>query len=343
MIRLRRTAALAVVTLAALPVAAHAAVTCPPVQPPLNAWAGSPKTLTFAPCTSDVGPVTYAVVAPLAAKGTASTPAVDGTTFLFTGTFNPNGSDPVGADSVTLSASDGSLVTGTATVPVSINAAPVVDTTFTGKDLQADTPLQDGRRTYDAFYKTLVTATSNLSDPTPPYAPLAAFSLRFRSGLGVTRLANTNGAGNAIFKFAPVVSDEYDVGAPKLPGTFLDGFIFWVAPDWKIAKTFPVKKKKYVISGRLLANKSARTKGSVVRFQRKKGSKWITVISKVPVSTAMTFTVKISRSTYSGKTVRFLYVSKNQDYIGSSFKFTIKSVKAKSLRTYVAGTHALHR
>ena len=338
MIRLRRATALTVVALAALPAAAGAAVSCPASQTGVDAWAGSPKTVTFAPCTSDIlAPITYTVVAPLATKGTASAPAVNGSTFVFTGTFNPNGVDPTGADTVNLSATDGAT-TEPVSIPISIGPAPVVDTTFTGKDLQADTPLQDGRRTYDVFYKTKVTATSNLSDPTTS-APLAAFSLRFRSGLGVSRLANTNGAGNAIFAFTPLVSDEYDVGPTALPGTFLDGFIFWVAPDWKIAKTFPVRKKKYVISGRLLAGKSARTKGSYVRFQRKKGAKWVTVVSKVPVSAAMTFTVKVSRSAYSGKTVRFLYVSKNQDYIGSSFRFTIRSVK----RSYAAGTRAINR
>jgi hypothetical protein len=350
MIRLRRTAAFAVVTLAALPVAAHAAVTCPVTQPGVNAWAGSPKTLTFVPCTSDVGPVTYAVVAPLAAKGTASTPAVDGTTFVFTGTFNPNGSDPTGADTVNLSATDGSITPGAVSIPISIGPAPVIDTTFTGKDVFVDAPLQDGRRTYDVFYKTVVTATSNLSDPTPPYAPLAAFSLRFRSGVGINLPHNTNGAGNAIFTARPLVTDEYDFDVPSLPGTFHDGFVLWIAPDWKIASRFPVKKRKYVISGRLLANKSARTKGSFVSFQRLKGKKWITVIRKVPVSTAMTFSVKVSRSAFVGKTVRFYYTSKNIDYIDSFYRFKIvtkrsaaPAARISASATGTSATRGLHR
>ena len=87
-----------------------------------------------------------------------------------------------------------------------------------------------------------------------------------------------------------------------------------------------------MISGRLLAKKSARTKGSFVRFQRKKGTKWITVVSKVPVTASMTFSVKVSRASYAGKRVRFLYVSKTDDYIGSSYAFTIKAAKPKARR-----------
>jgi len=275
---------------------------------------------------------------------------VNGSTFVFTGTFNPSGSDPTGADSVTLSATDGSAVTATATIPISIGGAPVIDTTFTGKDVLVDAPLADFRRTYDVFYKTVVTATSNLSDPTPPYAPLAAFSLRFRSGLGINVAHNTNGAGNAIFTVRPLVSDEYDFDVLSLPGTFHDGFVLWIAPDWKIASRFPIKKRKYVISGRLLANKSARTKGSFVSFQRKKGTKWITVIRKVPVSTAMTFTVKVSRAAFVGKTVRFYYTSKNVDYIDSSFRFKIvtkrsaaPAARISTSATASAATRGMHR
>lgn len=67
-----------------------------------------------------------------------------------------------------------------------------------------------------------------------------------------------------------------------------------------------------------------------MRFQRRQGSKWVTVVSKLPVSTSMTFTVKVSRARYAGQRVRFRYVSKNIDYIGSSFTFTIKAAKPKA-------------
>ena len=326
MIRLRRITALAVCTMAALPAAASAAVTCPPTQTGVNAWAGSPKTLTFAPCTSALGPVTYTVVAPLATKGTATAPAAGGSTFVFTGTLGPNGVDPTGADTVNLSASDGSATLGAASIPISIGAAPVTETTFAGNDIEPDTPLQDGRRTFTVFYKTTITATSNLTDPTPA-TPLSAFSVRFRSGIGVTKTAATNLAGNALFTFRPLVTDEYAFDVPALPGSFIEGYVFSVAPDWKITAPFPVRNKKYVISGRLLAGRSARTKGSYVRFQRKRGTNWITVVSKVPVSSAMTFSVKVSKSAYTGKTVRFLYFSKNDDYIHSIYRFTIKAGK----------------
>src|SRR3954452_4741060 len=99
--RMRRLTALTVGILAALPAAASAAVTCPP-QPTLDVWAGSPKTVTMVPCTSDVAaPVTYTVVtAPV--NGTATTPAADGK-FVFTGKFVATG-DPTGPDFVTYSA-----------------------------------------------------------------------------------------------------------------------------------------------------------------------------------------------------------------------------------------------
>jgi hypothetical protein len=331
MTTLRRIAALAVVALAGLPAAANATATCP-AQPPLNAWAGSPKTLTIALCTSNAAlPVTYAAGAPGPALGVATTvPGADGT-FVFTGTYNPNGSDPVGADTVNLTADDdggGPNVPVAFAVPISVNAAPVVSTTFTAKDLQPDTTLNDGRLTFDVFYKTPVTATATLTDPTP-VAPLAAFAVRFQSGLGAVKTsAPTNAAGKAGITFTPLVTDEYAFDVPALPGTFSDGFVFWVAPDWKIAKTFPVKNKKFVISGRLLAAKSARSKGSYIQFQRATGKGWVTIISRVAISPALTFTVKVKRSAFVGKKVRFLYVSKNVDYIGSSMRFTIKAKRS---------------
>jgi hypothetical protein len=330
MTRLRRTAALAVIALAGLPAVASATVTsCPAPHPTLNAWAGSPKTLTITPCTSNTpgATFTYAVGPPSPSPlGTVTVPGADGT-FVFTGTYNPDGSDPTGNDTVNFTADDdgaGPNAPFAFAVPISVKAAPVVNTTFTGKDLQPDTALTDGRLTYDVFYKTPVTATATLTDPTP-VAPLAAFAVRFRSGLGAVKTsAPTNAAGRAGITFTPLVTDEYAFDVPALPGTYSDGFVFWVAPDWKIAKTFPVKNKKFVISGRLLANKSVRSKSSYVRFQRKQGTKWVTVISRVPISPALTFTVKVKRSGYVGKRVRFVYVSKNADYIGSIYSFTIK-------------------
>ncbi len=345
--RLRRIAAVAAVTLTALPAAASAAVTCP-VQPPLNAWAGSPKTLTIAPCTGTNGPVAYTVVSVVPAIGTATAPAASGS-FVFTGSFVQAG-DPLGDVTLNLSAVDADAAPLPFSVPISINAAPELSTTFTGKDLQPDTTLAppDNRPTFDVFYKTPVTTTATLTDPTPG-TPLAAFTVRLHSELNTVKTAPTNAAGKAVIKFTPLVTEAYDFGVPALPGTFLNGYVFWVAPDWKVAKTFPVKHKKYVISGRLLASKSARTKGSSIAFQRLKGKKWITVIRKVPISTSLTFTVKVSRSAFSGKTVRFVYTSKTVDYIGSSFRFTIKpKVKAHvtsrtAAASFTAASRGLHR
>ncbi len=331
MIRTRRLTTLTVGILVALPAAASATVNCPS-QPTLNAWAGSQKVLTMAPCTSSIGaPVVYSITS-APAKGSAALPGADGT-FTFTATRDPGGNDPIGPDSVTFRAVDSDPTPALAVVPISIGPAPVVNTTFKAKDLAPDTALDDGRPTFDVFYRTPVTATSTLTDPTPG-TPLAAFDVRFRSGLGVARQAPTNAAGRVTTKFTPLVSDEYAFDAPALRGSLVEGYVLWVAPDWKLASTFPVQHRKFVISGRLLAKKSARTKGSYVRFQRKRGSKWVTVVSKVPVSASMTFTVKVSRAGYAGKRVRFRYVSKNVDYIGSSFAFTITAAKR---RAHLAG------
>ena len=103
--RLRRFTALAVTISAVLPAAASAVVTTCPSQPTLNAWAGSPKALTIATCTTTNGDAVYTVVAPLAAKGTATAPNALGG-FTFTGTFNPAGADPTGDNTVTLNAVD---------------------------------------------------------------------------------------------------------------------------------------------------------------------------------------------------------------------------------------------
>jgi hypothetical protein len=281
-----------------------------------------------------LGAVTYALVtAPTI--GTATLPAADGS-FTFTGNFVATG-DPVGADSVTFSADDADPAGPTnVTVPITVGAAPVITYDVAGTDLQPDVALKDGRQTFDVFYKTVVTFTSTLTDPTPQ-TPLAGFAVRWRNGLGAPpKQAVTDANGHAVFKFAPLVTDEYAFNAPTLPGTFFEGLVLWVAPDWKIARKFPVKNKKYVISGRLLAGKSARTRGSFVRFQRKKGSKWITVIAKLPISKTMTFTARVPRAANAGKRVRFLYVSKNDDYIGSSYEFTIAVKKSATAR-------ALHR
>ena len=272
--------------------------------------------------------MTYTVLtAPV--NGTATTPAADGK-FVFTGKFVATG-DPTGPDSVTYSATDG-LTTMPVTVPVVIRDAPIITYDVAARDLQPDITLKDGRKTFDIFYKTPATFTATLTDPTPG-TPLAGFALKWRNGRGAPlKQATTNAAGDAVFKFTPLLTDEYAFNAATLPGTFFEGLVLWVAPDWKIASRFPVKNKKYVINGRLLAGKSARAKGAFVRFQRKKGSKWITVVSKIPISKAMTFTAKVSRSANAGKRVRFLYVAaKNVDYIGSSFAFTILStVKPKA-------------
>ncbi|MDX6376797.1 MAG: hypothetical protein QOE98_1100 [Gaiellaceae bacterium] len=351
MLRTRRLTVLTVGILAALPAAASAAVTCPVQPAPLAAWAGSPKALTLAlPCTSTTGTVVYThVTAPQ--YGTVTVPTAAGA-FTFTGTFNPNGSDPTGPDSVTFSATDSDPTPANVIVPISIGPAPVVSTIFKAADLQPDQPLQDGRPTFDVFYKVPVTATSTLVDPAPePDAPLAGFKIRFHSGLGALVQTPTNAAGKAVTNFTPLVSDEYSFNVPALPGTFFEGYVLWVAPDWKIASRFPVKNKKFVIAGRLLAKKSARTKGSYVRFQRRKGSKWVTVVSKVPVSSAMTFSVKVSRAAYLNKKVRFLYVSKNVDYIGSNYSFTIRAAKPKSHHARSTGmaagpsaaTRSMHR
>ena len=82
-----------------------------------------------------------------------------------------------------------------------------------------------------------------------------------------------------MFKFTPLLTDEYAFNAATLPGPSSRASCCG-CPGLEDRVEVPVKNKKYVINGRLLAGKSARAKGAFVRFQRKKGSKWITVVSK---------------------------------------------------------------
>jgi hypothetical protein len=89
-----------------------------------------------------------------------------------------------------------------------------------------------------------------------------------------------------------------------------------------------------------VAEKSAR-KGGTVRFQRRKGTKWITVTSRVPLSSALRFTVKLSTK-FSGKRTRLVYRPRTgSEYITSTYTFTPKK-KRLAGRLDVAGVRLHH-
>ncbi len=119
----------------------------------------------------------------------------------------------------------------------------------------------------------------------------------------------------------PIVSELLVFDVPSLQGVIPTAAILFVAPDWSVPKRVPIRRGKFVISGRLLAEKSAR-KGGTVRFQRRKGAKWITVTKRVPLTSALRFTVKLS-TRFSGKSTRLVYRPKSgSEYITSDFTFT---------------------
>lgn len=331
MMRMRRIAVLTATISAALPGVAHGAVTCP-TQTALPAWAGSPKALTLNPgCTSNVGPVTYAItVNP--AHGTATVPDAAGK-FTFTGAFNNSGPDYVGADQFSVTASDG-VDTQPATVLITIGAAPILDGSIDAASLTNRKPLTDGTPAFGVLYRDPVTVITRLLDGTNP---LAGFVVRMQGlpGAPVQKTTPANGTVTVVYK--PVVSDLFQTDVPSLPGTFAAAAAIFVGPAWRVADTFPIRKGKFVISGRLLAQKSARTTGTV-KFQRRKGKKWVTVVSRVTVSRSMTFTIRVSRKANANKRVRFIYIPKStSDYITSTDTFTISLSRKAVARSQRVG------
>jgi len=341
MTSLRRAMPLALTIMALAPTMAHAAVSCGS-HAPLTAWAGSSRTLQLAPnaCTTDQPPpakVTYTVLIS-GAHGTATAPDATGK-FTFAADFNPQGADYTGADAVSFTAGDGTLTTGTLTVPITIAPAPLLFTTPDAPSLQEDRPLQDGTPTWDVFYKDPTTLTSSLTDG--PVTPLPGYAIRHRGVPGGPKLVPTNAAGTTTLAFRPLSTQLLFLDVPALPGVLAAGGVLFVAPDWSLARRLPIRHKRFVITGRLVAEKFARSRGTL-SFQRRKGTKWVNVTRKVKLSASLRFTVTLSTK-YSGKKVRLIYTPRTPDYITSTFTFTPKVKKRLAGRIAAGGVRAMHR
>jgi hypothetical protein len=337
---LRRATPLALTIMALAPTMAHAAVTCGS-QPALTAWAGSPRTLQLAPnvCHSNQPSATVSYTVLISgAHGTATAPAATGT-FTFTADFNPNGADYTGADAVSFTASDGTLDTAPLTVPITIAPAPLLHTMPDSPSLQEDAPLQDGTPTWDVFYKDPTTLTSSLTDG--PVTPLPGYAVRHRGVPGGPKLVQTDAAGAANLPFRPLSTQFLLLDVPALPGVLAAGGVLFVAPDWSLSHRLPIRHKRFVITGRLVAEKFARSRGTV-SFQRRKGTKWVNVTRKVKLSASLRFTVTLSTK-YSGKRVRLVYTPRTPDYITSTFTFTPKVKKRLAGRVAAGGVRAMHR
>ncbi len=120
---------------------------------------------------------------------------------------------------------------------------------FKARGIPAGTPLRDGHRTFDVPYRTLIFATATLTDPATG-APLAGVPVRVTGDLAVKRPELPTGAGgSALLRLKPRVTTEYTFDVPSSAGTVAQHVTFRVAPDWKVAAKFPVRRGKIVVSG----------------------------------------------------------------------------------------------
>lgn len=337
---LRRAMPLALSIAALAPGVAHATVTCNPQQA-VPAWAGSPKTVSLDPgCTTDVVPghVTYAI-ATNGTHGTATVPDQTGK-FIYTATFNPNGADFVGADVLHMTASDGGPSSTPFDVTISVGDAPLLGGNIDAATLKVDAPFQ-GTPVFEVLYKDPVTLSATLKEAQPPSTPLGGFAVRFQGIPAGPKTLTTNAGGAVGLVFRPLISDFVSLDVPSLPGVFSAPAILLVAPDWSIPSRVPVRHRKFVVAGRLRAEKSART-GGTLTFQRRKGTKWLTVTRKVKLSASLRFTVKLSTK-YSGVRLRLLYKAKaTSDYINSEFRFKLRKKKRSTGRVAVRSVRASH-
>ena len=222
---------------------------------------------------------------------------------------------------------------------ITIAPAPLLGTIFDAPSLQQDAPLQDGTPTFDVFYRDPTTLTSTLTDG--PVAPLAGFVVRHRGVPAAPKLVRTNAAGTTKLAFRPIKTDLVFLDVPALPGVLATGAVLFVAPDWSLNRRLPIRHKKFVITGRLLAEKFARARGTL-SFQRRQGSRWVNVTRKVKLSASLKFTVTLSTK-YSGKRARLVYTPRTVDYIASTFTFTPKKKKRLAGRVAASGVRAMHR
>jgi hypothetical protein len=332
---------LALTIMALAPTMAHAAVTCGP-QARLTAWAGSSRGLQLTPdvCHTNLpapAKVTYSVLTS-GQFGTATITDPSGK-FTFAAQFNPAGADYTGPeDAVSFTASDGTLDTAALNVPITIAPAPLLFTMPDAPSLQEDAPVQ-GTPTWDVFYKDPTTLTSSLTDG--PVTPLPGYGVRHRGVPGGTKLVTTNAAGVTTLAFRPVSTQLLFLDVPALPGVLAAGGVLFVAPDWRLARRLPIRHRRFVITGRLVAERFARSRGTV-SFQRRQGTKWVNVTRKVKLSPSLRFTVTLSTK-FSGTKVRLVYTPRTPDYITSTFTFTPKLKKRLGGRVAAGGMRAMHR
>lgn len=315
----RRAAALtAAITAVAFPATAAATPTCS-AQPQLFAWAGSPKMLTLTPPCTGAGPISY-LVKTQGAHGTAAAPDANGK-FVFTATGkNPDGTFFIGADQVTFSASDGVLPDTDVVVNIGIDDPPAMAVLFRAAQIERDDDLPDGTPAFDMFYRDTLTITATLTDRNvTPFAPLGGFAIRF-AGLPGSQQVTTAANGKAAVKIRPRVSGLVTVSVPTLPGSPVRKAQLWIAPQFSI-RSSRVSRGKLVIKGRLLAEKIARTTGTV-RLERKKGAKYVTLVRKATLSRAtMSFTFEVAKK-WKGKSLRLHFIPKaSSTYLGSSVTF----------------------
>jgi hypothetical protein len=319
-------------------VAAQAAVVCPP-QDQLLAWAGSARTLTLSPGCTGTGTVTYAIAVD-GGHGKATAPDTLTRKFTFTAGFNPTAPDYVGPDQITLTATDGDGAPGVDfPVAIKIVAAPDLNGVISSPTLMEDTSVT-GATAFDVIYKDRTELTASLSDSQPPAGPLAGYGVRFAGIPNGPRTVTTNAGGNVRLVVRPIVSELLVFDVPSLQGVIPTAAILFVAPNWSVPKRVPIRHGKFVISGRLLAERSART-GGTVRFQRRKGAKWITVTKSVRLSSTLRFTVKLS-TRFAGMSARLVYrPKKGSEYISSTYEFKPKK-KRLAGRLDVRGVRLHH-
>lgn len=212
--------------------------------------------------------------------------------------------------------------------PATAAPAPVLHISFKARGIPAGTPLRDGHRTFDVAYRTLIFASATLTDPTTG-APLAGVPVRVTGDLAVKKPeAPTSAGGSALLRLRPRVTTAYAFDVPSSAGTVVQRVTFRVVPDWKVAAKFPVRRGKIVVSGRLLAGRSATARGSYVKLQRRTGKRWVTV-KRLALSGTLVVSARLSRS-FEGRKLRFVYISKTDDYIGSSRAFNVRVAKPAS-------------
>ena len=223
---------------------------------------------------------------------------------MFTGNFDPTGSIRPVPDPSTFTADDARSRPGPSGPDEHRPGARSSKPPSGQGPPDPDAPLTDGRPTYDASTRQ-VTATPNLSDPTPRRAA-GGLQPPLPHAAAQPPAHNTTAAATPPSSSAARLRRVH-LRRPVPARHLFDGFVLWVAPDWKIARRSPsrtevrdqrpaARQQVGADEGQLRALPAARR--ARVDHGRLEGARR---------RAAMTFTVKVSRSTYAGKTVRFLY------------------------------------